>query len=440
MPCESVKRVSNIQIYLITFLLLTLDLVIAAARTGLLNARLARLLSMGEKEEATVNHTVELVKRRSRLRASLKLTQAMLRFLMAGLVLSILIPWESTTVSTAIVSGTLVLTAILIWLVEFFVERQVLNDPENWALRLTPLARLTVTLLSPLLALPLRLSQNNDPAANKLVTISEEELKSLVDASQQQGLLQQEEHMMIHSIFELGDTLVREIMIPRIDMFTLDVNTKLEDVIDDIIRSGYSRIPVYEEQIDNILGHLYTKDLLKVWRRGNEIHTLKTLLRPAKFIPEAKKVDELLAEMQADRIHIAMVIDEYGGVAGLVTLEDIIEEIFGEIRDEYDQGEELPYQQMDEGVYLFSGRIDLDDFNKIMDSDLPTTEADTLGGLIYTRTGRVPKVGERLQENGLLLTVEQVSERRIRKVRARRIAPPAEDQRENAEEHNHANR
>ena len=143
------------------------------------------------------------------------------------------------------------------------------------------------------------------------------------------------------------------------------------------------------------------------------------MLRPAYFVPEAKKVDELLAEMQSQRIHIAIVVDEYGGVAGLVTLEDIVEEILGEIQDEYDQGEESPYQVLKNGEYIFLGRVDLDDFNEVMGSHLPTDEADTLGGFIYSQLGHVPSVGEHVQKDNIMLTVEQVSARRIRKVRAR---------------------
>jgi putative hemolysin len=223
---------------------------------------------------------------------------------------------------------------------------------------------------------------------------------------------------MIYSIFRLGDTLAREIMIPRIDVLALDAQTPLVEAVDTLLRTGYSRVPVYEETVDNVLGVLYTKDLLRVWREGNEISSLRSLLRPAYFVPEAKKVDELLAEMQLRRVHLAVVVDEYGGVAGVVTLEDIVEEIVGEIQDEYDQAEELPYQQLADGQYIFQGRVDLDDFNEVMSSYLPREEADTIGGFIYNRVGRVPAAGESLHIDNLLLVVEQVTGRRIRKVRA----------------------
>jgi CBS domain containing-hemolysin-like protein len=219
----------------------------------------------------------------------------------------------------------------------------------------------------------------------------------------------------------MGDTLVREIMLPRIYITALDVNTPLEQALDMFLQSGHSRVPVYEESVDNILGLLFAKDLLKVWREGGKIDSLRNLLRAAYFVPEAKAVDELLAEMQTRRVHMAIVVDEYGGVAGLVTLEDIVEEIVGEIRDEYDQGEELPYTQIAEGEYIFQGRIDLGDFNELMGSHLPMEEAETLGGFIYDQMGRVPVSGEALVVDDLELVVEQVSKRRIRKVRARKL-------------------
>lgn len=226
---------------------------------------------------------------------------------------------------------------------------------------------------------------------------------------------------MIVSIFRLGDTLVREIMVPRIDLLALDVHTPIDDAMDTFQRTGHSRVPVFKDTVDNILGLVYAKDLLGIWREGHREVSLSNFLRPAYFVPEAKKADELLAELQAKRIHMAIVVDEYGGVAGLVTLEDIVEEIVGEIRDEYDQAEELLYQAVSEDEYLFQGRIDLDDFNDIMGSQLPNSEADTLSGLIYSRIGRVPTAGDNVQIENLQLTVEQVSGQRIRKVRAQRL-------------------
>ena len=231
---------------------------------------------------------------------------------------------------------------------------------------------------------------------------------------------------MIYSIFQLGDTLCREIMVPRIDVLALEINITVDDAIQAFSASGHSRIPVYEDTIDNVIGVLYAKDLLRVQLDSQNLASLRSLLRPAYFVPEAKKVEELLSEMRANRVHISIVVDEYGGMAGLVTLEDIVEEIVGEIRDEYDQAEELLYQHIDSDEYLFQGRIDVNEFNEIMELDLAKDVADTLGGYISAQVGHVPAGGEQLQVDGWLLTVEQVSGRRIRKVRVRRQSTPAE--------------
>jgi putative hemolysin len=217
-------------------------------------------------------------------------------------------------------------------------------------------------------------------------------------------------------------------MVPRIDVYALESEKTLGEAIQTFSQSGHSRVPVYEETIDNIIGLLYAKDLLNVKRDENELlGSLRDLLRPAYYVPEAKKVDELLTEMQSRRTHMAIVVDEYGGVAGLVTLEDIMEEIIGEIQDEYDQAEEMMYQEVGPGEYVFQGRIDLDDFNEIMDCHLTKEAADTLGGYIYSEIGRVPAGGESVQADGVLLTVELVTGRRIRKVRARKVQTDEEE-------------
>ncbi|MEK6221675.1 MAG: CBS domain-containing protein, partial [Chloroflexota bacterium] len=201
----------------------------------------------------------------------------------------------------------------------------------------------------------------------------------------------------------------------------LDVETPLEEAADVLLASGYSRVPVFKGQSDNIMGLIYTKDMLKVWRSDETITSLRKLIREANFIPDTKNVNDLLNEMQAERIHIAIVVDEYGGVEGLVTLEDIVEEIFGEIQDEYDEGEEAPYKKISDSEYVFHGRVFLDEVDEIMQTNLAAKDADTLSGLIYARYGGVPSEGEMIQENGLSLTVEQISGRRIRKVRVKQV-------------------
>jgi CBS domain containing-hemolysin-like protein len=342
-----------------------------------------------------------------------------LRFLLAGLLLftisSLPLSW-SPLLAAAI---ALLLAAFFLFWAEWAVERAVSRDPEHSAGRMLIFVRVVLAIFYIPLVVVLAFSDDKKGEVEQASLVTEDDLRSLVDAGQEEGVVEEEERRMIHSIFQLGDTLAREIMVPRIDMLAFDVNTPLLQAVDELIRSGHSRVPVYEDTIDNTLGVLYAKDLLRVWRSGEVEVSLRDLLRKPYFVPEAKKVDDLLAEMQSRRIHIVMVVDEYGGIAGMVTLEDIVEEVIGEIRDEYDQAEELPFQALKEGGYLFKGGITLDDFNDVMESELPTDEADTLGGYIYSRLGRVPLAGEIIQVDDLALTVEQVSARRIRKVRAR---------------------
>jgi putative hemolysin len=251
--------------------------------------------------------------------------------------------------------------------------------------------------------------------------VTEEEIKTLVDAGEEGGVIQEEEKEMIYSIFEYTDTVAREVMVPRMDVLAIDVETLLLDALDTVIRHNHSRVPVYQGSIDNIVGILYAKDLLKVLHeRGragaNEVR-VADILRPAAFTPESKKVSELFEEMQKRRIHMAIVIDEYGGTAGIVTIEDILEEIVGEIQDEYDQAEELEIQPAGENEWLINARANLGDINDALHVHFPVDEADTLGGYIYAQLGKVPLPGDEVRHENVLLKVINVAGRRIGKVR-----------------------
>jgi CBS domain containing-hemolysin-like protein len=239
---------------------------------------------------------------------------------------------------------------------------------------------------------------------------------------------------MIYSIFEIGETMAREIMVPRIDVLALDVSTPLPEAVEAVLGAGHSRVPIYDGHIDNIVGLLYAKDLLRAWKEGSQLGSLRDLLRPAHFVPETKKVDELLTELQQKRIHLAVVVDEYGGTAGIVTLEDIVEEIVGEIRDEYDVNEESLFERVSETEYVFDARIDLDEVNELLQLNLPSGQSDSLGGYIYGQLGHVPAPGEKVHGEPVEFEVLSVTGRRIRKVRALRLPdravplPPAAEE------------
>lgn len=413
---------------LILLAALSLDLLLTAASAGLTNARMTRLLALKEQKEKEVVATLHLLHRRTQMNINLHIAQGLFRFLIAGLVLASFLPWPQAGFPAIQLTLILAATAIVVSFLESLVRSYVLREPETWAMRMALFTRVLLFGLSPVLWLPYLLSRLVISEPENLYNVTEAELNLLLDAGQQEGVLEDEERQMISSIFDFRDTLAREIMVPRIDMLALNVDTTLFQAMEALLQSGYSRVPVYEETIDKIIGVLYVKDLLRLWiGETREMPTLHEILRPAYFVPESKKVDELLTEMQDQHIHIAVAVDEYGGVAGLVTLEDIVEELVGEIQDEYDHAEEQIYQQLDNEEYVFQGRIDLDDFNEIMHTELPTGDAETLGGLIYSRIGRVPKGGETVRADDILLTVEQVTGRRIRKVKARRLSAAEEE-------------
>ena len=237
--------------------------------------------------------------------------------------------------------------------------------------------------------------------------------------------IEEEERELIHSVFEFGDTVVREVMVPRTDMVVVAADASLGDALDTITRAGYSRIPIYEGDTDNIVGVLYAKDLLKRSAAREESTPVGNLGRDPLFVPEQKKVSDLLREMQQERVHMGIVVDEYGGTAGLVTIEDLIEEIVGEIVDEYDQEEPLVEPLEDDSIRV-SARLPIDEVNELLDVDLPHEEWDTVGGLVFGLTGRVPRPGEKINYDSLEFQTERVSGRRIQKVVIRKRAEAAE--------------
>ncbi len=232
---------------------------------------------------------------------------------------------------------------------------------------------------------------------------------------------------MIHSIFEFADTTVREVMIPRIDMVTLSSEATVNEAVDVALQGGFSRIPVYEERvgIDEIIGVLYTKDMLKQLREERNTQTIRNLVRPAYFVPETKKLDDLLREIRQKRVHMVIVVDEYGSVAGLVTIEDLVEEIVGDIQDEYDQ-EEILYERLNENEYIFDAKINIYDFNEMMGMRLEDTDYETLGGFVYAQLDKIPNVGDTVTFENLTFTVLATRGRRITKIRVERQKPPVQ--------------
>ena len=252
------------------------------------------------------------------------------------------------------------------------------------------------------------------------VTIVPEQTISVRETGEKQGLIEEEERELIHSVFAFGEKLAHEVMVPRTDIVAIDVETPMREVMDLVMRSGRSRIPVYQQNADDVIGILYVKDLLREIARGRFDGALRELLRPAHFVPETKKVAELLREMQQQKIHLAIVVDEYGGTSGLVTIEDLVEEIVGEIRDEFETDEERVIPVSEEEAVM-DGRVPFEDVKELFALEVPESEEyDTLAGFIVHELGRMPRAGDVVYAGRVSFTVEDVQARRARRIRVKR--------------------
>ena len=246
---------------------------------------------------------------------------------------------------------------------------------------------------------------------------TEEDIRTMADVAADEEVIEREERRLIHSIFEFGDTVVREVMVPRPDMVGVEADGTVDDALEKAIEAGYSRLPALGEGPDDIVGLVYLKDIIRRTRENGGAHgTLRELVRPAVFVPEQKRVAELLREMQQDKFHMAVVIDEYGGTAGLVTLEDLLEEIVGEIVDEYDV-EAPKVERLPDGGVRVAGGTPIDEVNDLLDVELPVTDWDTVGGLMFPLLGHVPVEGETVDFQGLEFRAERVQRRRILTIR-----------------------
>ena len=255
--------------------------------------------------------------------------------------------------------------------------------------------------------------------------VSEADLRAMAEAGVEEGSIEREETELIHSIFEFGDTIVREVMVPRPDVVAIEADKALRDVQALVLEHGYSRIPVYREDLDDVVGMIFAKDVLKALHQGKHDMPLADIVRDAHYVPESKKVADLLREMQRQHFHIALVTDEYGSVSGLVTLEDLLEELVGEITDEYDR-EEPEVVQVADGVFRVDGKVAIDEVNELLDVELPDEEWDTVAGLVLGLLGQIPDEGQEVAFRNLVFTAEAVQGRRIAKVLITRREPEEE--------------
>jgi len=330
---------------------------------------------------------------------------------------------SGTADGLALVIVTVTLALFTIVFAELVPKTLALANAERFAIALSLPIEFLARALSPLIRLLTGITSAIagifGARATAEAQITAEELRLIVERGGEQGVLEAEEEQMINAVIELGSRRVHEVMIPRIDIAAMPVTATFDEAISTFVEEGHSRVPVYEETVDEVVGILYAKDLLPFLRSASGPRPeLRTLLRSPVYIPESMTVDDLLHEFQRRKVHIAIVLDEYGGTAGLVTIEDLLEEIVGEIQDEYDTEEPMVVRLSDEEARV-DGRASIDELSELFDSNIEfedEDEYDTVGGLIYHRIGGIPSPGDRVELDGLTLTVESTDGRRVGKV------------------------
>ncbi|MDX1585768.1 MAG: CNNM domain-containing protein [Balneolaceae bacterium] len=318
----------------------------------------------------------------------------------------------------------IVLTFMILILSEITPKIIAINDPLRSARRISRFIYVLFVLLTPISKLiaesAISLEERLPKPDSKMTS---EDIMTMAEVSEREGSIRSDEREIIENVIEFGTTSVREIMTSRVNIVAVTTENTLDEVITLIREKGLSRMPLYENDLDTILGVIYSKDVLPYINSDIERTTInwRTIARKALFIPATKKLDDLLRDFQQEKTHIAIVVDEYGGTEGLITLDDILEEIVGDISDEYDESEEQLYTQFKSGVYIFDAKIDLDDMEEILGADITEVDDDfeTLGGLVYHLTERIPNVGERVYYKDLELTIHSVQNNRVKKLRVK---------------------
>ncbi len=330
--------------------------------------------------------------------------------------------------------ATILMTLLLFVFAEVTPKTFAIQRTDRVALFVAPAIAFLGRLLGPFAKALLRLANVLMPGKGlkEGPYITEQELLASAAVASEEGVIEEDEKELIHSIFEFGDTIVREVMVPRPDVIAIEDTATLHDVQALVLEHGYSRIPVFHEDLDDVVGVVFAKDVLKAMHQGDGERPLKDICRPARFVPESKKVADLLREMQKEKFHQALVTDEYGSVTGIVSLEDLLEELVGEITDEYDT-ETPDVVEVGDGSYRVSGKTSIDDVNELLGAELPDEEWDTVAGLVLDLFGRIPLNGEETAFQGLRFTVEEVRGRRVATVLISREPEPADVERQEEE-------
>jgi putative hemolysin len=393
----------------------------AASEAALISVSRIRIRGMVEHKVRGSRSALHLVEERSRLLATVLIGNTVVLLAADSLATWIFI---REGVPHAAVWSTLVMAVLILLFGEIIPKTVAVSNAVRWAIILAPVLERVAWVLTPVNRVFVSVTNlfvrpfGIHPSLQGPF-ITEEDIRTMINVGAEQKVLEEEEREMIHSVIEFGDTIVREVMTPRPSMVTVGVGESPRKALDLIISEGYSKLPVFEENVDNIIGVVHERELLIALANGT-ISTvpLRMLMRPVAMVPENKKVAELLRDMKRDKFTLAIVIDEYGGTAGLVTMEDILEEIVGEIRDEHDVGEEEPIRVIADNEAIVDARVNIEDVNSELGTHLPHEEFETIGGYTVGRFGRLPREGEEIEAGeGVRLRVERMWNRRIISIR-----------------------
>jgi CBS domain containing-hemolysin-like protein len=400
---------------------------LAMSETALTRVSRIKVLQMVEEDAKGAQRLNRLVEDPSRFLNVILLLLLVLQI--GGATLAALLAEQIDLPYGALIS-TVVMTLLVFVLAEAAPKTYAIQNAERVALRVAPVIARIVAVPGIQALTRALVSVSNIVTPGKGLKkgpfVTEAEIRTMAEVAAEEAVIEEDEKEMIHSIFEFGDTVVREVMVPRPDMVGVGLNVSLDDVLTLMLEHGFSRMPVWEDDDRNkILGLVYAKDVVralhKKGRNGRSKPKLKDLLRKATFVPDSKRVSELLREMQAKKTHMVIVVDEYGDVDGLVTMEDLLEEIVGEIADEYDR-DEPQVQPIDDHTYLVTGRFPIDELNDLLDVELPDEEWDTVGGLMAGLLGQVPTRGQEVSFQGLRFRADRVQGHRIAKVLITKMA------------------
>lgn len=408
--------------YFFILICVLLSAFFTVAEAALLSVNRITLKHLIQQKIKNANKVLHLKEKPNRFINALLIGNNTVNIIAASLATKFVITQWPNNQNQAVLISTIAMTLLIVVFGETLPKNVGANYPTKISLFLYYPVKVTMSLFSPIVWILNHIVGgfsklfSLETKSNSIIK-NQMELETVIDISQEEGIIEKEERTLIKSIFEFSDTKVYEIMVQRVDMVSVDVLDGIESVMKEIGETGYSRIPIYEENVDNILGIVFTKDIFQALTSNPDYHkiNLRKIIRKADFVPESKKVDELFREMRENKQHMVLAVDEYGGISGLVTLEDILEELVGEIQDEFDT-EEPYFRQRDNGSYEIAGNYPIDDLNELLTMEIPTEEVDTISGFLLSELGHIPVVSEKVEFGDYLFTIDQIKGRRILKV------------------------